>query len=215
MDIRSLIELKRNPGVVDFRPGDTVRVQARVVEGERERVQAFEGVVIRVRGGGINSNFTVRRISHGVGVERTFPFYSPLLEKVELLRAGQVRRAKLYYLRERRGKAARIKAGRRRRQEWGAGVAVQPAAEEAAPAEDIEAEEAEPAADAKVTEAEGEESGAEQAELVAAAEVTEAEGAEPVVEGAVGEGSEEGEAAKEPQASAEAEEERATPADEQ
>ena len=112
MDIQSLIDLKKNPSVAEFRPGDTVKVHARVVEGERERVQMFEGVVIRIRRGGVNSNFTVRRVSHGVGVERTFPFYSPVLEKVDLLRTGKVRRSRLYYLRELRGKAGRIKAGR-------------------------------------------------------------------------------------------------------
>lgn len=117
MDIRSLIEIKKNPNVADFRPGDSVRVHSRLVEGDRERVQVFEGVVIRLRRGGINSNFTVRRFSHGVGVERTFPLYSPLLQKVEVVRSGRVRRAKLYYLRGRRGKAARIKAGVRGRPE--------------------------------------------------------------------------------------------------
>jgi len=115
MDVRSLVELKKNPDIADFRPGDTLRVHCRVIEGDRERVQVFEGVVIRLRRGGINSNFTVRRISHGVGVERTFPLYSPLLQKVEVTRQGHVRRAKLYYLRERRGKAARIKAASRGR----------------------------------------------------------------------------------------------------
>src|SRR5581483_11578766 len=116
MDIQSLVEAKRNPNIASFRPGDRVKVYSKVVEGDRERIQAFEGEVIRVRGGGLNSNFTVRRISHGVGVERTFPFYSPLLDKVEVTRWGRVRRAKLYYLRERVGKAARIKASSRARQ---------------------------------------------------------------------------------------------------
>ncbi len=115
MDLRSIVQPKKNPKIPDFKPGDTVRVMARVVEGERERVQAFEGVVIRKRRGGINSNFTVRRVSHGVGVERTFPLYSPRLESVQVVRVGRVRRAKLYYLRKLVGKKARIRAGSRDR----------------------------------------------------------------------------------------------------
>ena len=115
MDLKSIVPLQKNPNIPDFRPGDTVRVMARVVEGDRERVQAFEGVVIRKRRGGINSNFTVRRISHGIGVERTFPLYSPRLESVKVVRVGRVRRAKLYYLRQRVGRKARIRAGSRDR----------------------------------------------------------------------------------------------------
>jgi large subunit ribosomal protein L19 len=92
-----------------FRAGDTVRVHVRIVEGDKERVQAFEGVVIRRRRGGNRSSFTVRKISYGVGVERTFPCASPRVEKVEVLAKGKVRRARLYYLRERTGKAARIR----------------------------------------------------------------------------------------------------------
>ena len=88
---------------------DTVRVHVKVVEGNRERIQAFEGVVIAKKGGGLTENFTVRRMSYGVGVERTFPIHSPRIDKIEVLRRGKVRRAKLYYLRERTGKAARIK----------------------------------------------------------------------------------------------------------
>jgi large subunit ribosomal protein L19 len=93
----------------DFRPGDTVAVQVKVMEGSRERLQAFEGVVIARRNRGINSSFTVRKISHGEGVERVFPLHSPLVERIEVKRRGDVSRAKLYYLRDRRGKAARIK----------------------------------------------------------------------------------------------------------
>lgn len=93
----------------DFRPGDTVRVHAKVVEGNRERIQVFEGVVIKRQNGGINETFTVRKISYGVGVERTFPLHSPRIDKIEVTRRGKVRRAKLYYLRNLRGKAARIK----------------------------------------------------------------------------------------------------------
>jgi large subunit ribosomal protein L19 len=92
-----------------FRPGDTVRVHVKVVEGTRERIQVFEGVVIKRRGGGISETFTARKISYGVGVERTFPVHSPKIAKIEVIRRGKVRRAKLYYLRNLRGKAARIK----------------------------------------------------------------------------------------------------------
>ncbi len=115
MDPKSLVQIKPNSNIPDFRSGDSVRVHARVAEGDRSRVQAFEGVVIRIRQRGPGSTFTVRRVSHGVGVERTFPYYSPLVEKVDVVRVGRVRRAKLYYLRERVGKAARIRAGSRAR----------------------------------------------------------------------------------------------------
>ena len=100
------IEAKRT--LPEFQPGDTVRVQVRVTEGTRTRVQAYEGVVIARSGAGLNENFTVRKISYGEGVERVFPVYSPLVEGVEIVRRGKVRRAKLYYLRDRRGKSARI-----------------------------------------------------------------------------------------------------------
>ena len=93
----------------NFRPGDTVKVHVKVIEGTRERIQVFEGVVIKRRGGGISETFTVRKISYGVGVERVFPLHSPKIAKLEVLRRGKVRRAKLYYLRKLRGKAARIK----------------------------------------------------------------------------------------------------------
>ncbi|ASA22286.1 50S ribosomal protein L19 [Paenibacillus donghaensis] len=99
--------------IPSFRPGDTLKVHVKVIEGTRERIQLFEGVVIKRRGGGIGETFTVRKISYGVGVERTFPINSPKLEKIEVTRRGKVRRAKLYYLRELRGKAARIKEIRR------------------------------------------------------------------------------------------------------
>ena len=99
--------------IPDFAPGDTIRVDVKVIEGTRERVQAFEGVCIARKNAGLNSAFTVRKISHGTGVERVFPLYSPRIAGIEVLRRGDVRRAKLYYLRTRRGKAARIaeKAG--------------------------------------------------------------------------------------------------------
>ncbi|PIC65653.1 50S ribosomal protein L19 [Sporosarcina sp. P13] len=92
-----------------FRPGDTLRLHVKIVEGTRERIQLFEGVVIKRQGGGISETFTVRKISNGVGVERTFPVHTPKLAKIEVTRRGKVRRAKLYYLRKLRGKAARIK----------------------------------------------------------------------------------------------------------
>lgn len=95
-----------------FRPGDTLKVHVKVVEGNRSRVQVFQGVVIRRQGSGIRETFTVRKISFGVGVERTFPVHSPNIEKIEVVSRGDVRRAKLYYLRERRGKAAKIKEKR-------------------------------------------------------------------------------------------------------
>lgn len=95
-----------------FGPGDTVRVHMRVTEGGRDRLQAFEGVVVGRKGGGIRESVTVRRISHGVGVERTFPLHSPRVEKIDILRKGRVRRAKLYYLREKIGKETRIKEKR-------------------------------------------------------------------------------------------------------
>ena len=96
----------------EFSPGDTVKVQLRVHEGDKERIQAFEGVVIRRRGDGLRATFTVRKVTYGVGVERTFPIHSPLLEKIERTRRGRVRRAKLYYLRKLKGKAARIREHR-------------------------------------------------------------------------------------------------------
>jgi large subunit ribosomal protein L19 len=106
-------QLEPNPNIPELRPGDTVRVHARIVEGDRERVQVFKGTVIRLRGGRANANFTVRRIaSHGVAVERTFLLYSPRIEKVEVVRRARVRRAQLYYLRGRRGKAARLREKR-------------------------------------------------------------------------------------------------------
>lgn len=99
-------------GLPSFVAGDTVRVHMRVAEGGRERLQAFEGTVIGRRGGGTREAFTVRRISHGIGVERTFPLHSPRVEKIEILRKGRVRRAKLYYLREKIGKESRVKEKR-------------------------------------------------------------------------------------------------------
>ena len=114
MNLDTVIPVTPNPKVQEFHPGDTVRVNLRVREGDRERVQPFEGVVIRRQGKGLGSSFTVRRVSRGIGVERTFPLYSPRLESVQVLRRGDVRRAKLYYLRGRFGRAARIKERRER-----------------------------------------------------------------------------------------------------
>ena len=98
--------------IPEFRPGDTVKVHVRVVEAGRERIQVFQGVVIRRQGGGLQETFTVRKISFGVGVERTFPVHSPIVDHIELVTRGDVRRAKLYYLRDLRGKAAKIKEKR-------------------------------------------------------------------------------------------------------
>ena len=109
----SIMETVKREGlreeIPDFRPGDTVRVSVRVREGEKERLQAFEGVCIARRGGGISETFTVRKVSGGIGVERVFPLHSPLVAKIEVVRRGRVRRAKLYYLRKLAGKAARIR----------------------------------------------------------------------------------------------------------
>jgi large subunit ribosomal protein L19 len=98
--------------VPDFRPGDTLKVHVRVVEGNRSRIQVFQGAVIRRQGGGIRETFTVRKVSFGVGVERTFPVHTPVIEKIEVVTRGDVRRAKLYYLRDLRGKKAKIKEKR-------------------------------------------------------------------------------------------------------
>ena len=119
--------------IPEFRPGDTVKVHVRVVEGNRSRIQVFQGVVIRRQGGGIRETFTVRKVSFGVGVERTFPVHTPVVEKIEVVTRGDVRRAKLYYLRELRGKAAKIKEKRDTTQVKAKGPATTPA--RATPAE--------------------------------------------------------------------------------
>ena len=110
--IQALEQEQLRSDIPDFAPGDTVRVHVKVVEGTRERIQAFAGVVIARSGTGVRETFTVRRISYGVGVERTFPVHSPRLDKIQLMRRGIVRRAKLYYLRNLTGKAARIRERR-------------------------------------------------------------------------------------------------------
>ncbi|GAB1155543.1 MULTISPECIES: 50S ribosomal protein L19 [Paenibacillus] len=107
--VQAITQEQLRKDIPSFRPGDTLKVHVKVIEGTRERIQLFEGVVIKRRGGGISETFTVRKISYGVGVERTFPLHSPKIDKIDVARRGKVRRAKLYYLRELRGKAARIK----------------------------------------------------------------------------------------------------------
>jgi len=108
LEQEQIAKLTANKEIPDFGPGDTVIVNVKVVEGERTRLQAYEGVCIGRSGGGINESFTVRKISYGEGVERVFPLYSPLVDSIKVVRRGKVRRAKLYYLRGRRGKSARI-----------------------------------------------------------------------------------------------------------
>jgi large subunit ribosomal protein L19 len=110
--IAELEQAQIRSDIPDFRPGDTLRVHVRVVEGSRSRIQVFQGIVIRRQGSGARETFTVRKISYSVGVERTFPVHSPSIDKIELVTRGRVRRAKLYYLRSLRGKAARIKERR-------------------------------------------------------------------------------------------------------
>jgi large subunit ribosomal protein L19 len=140
--------------VPDFRPGDTVKVHVRVVEGNRERVQVFQGVVIRRQGGGVRETFTVRKISFGVGVERTFPVHSPSIAKLELISRGRVRRAKLYYLRDLRGKKARI---RERRVDEAKLAAMVEAAAAAAAEDEVDEEEDLESAEATDVEAETQE----------------------------------------------------------
>ncbi len=112
MDMTSVVEVKPNPNIPALAPGDTVKVKIKIVEGERERAQIFQGVVIKIRRGGAGASFTVRRVAYGIGVERTFLLHSPLIEGLEIVRHGRVRRAKLYYLRGLSGKASRIKEKR-------------------------------------------------------------------------------------------------------
>ena len=114
LDREQMAKLSAGREIPDFGPGDTLQVNVKVVEGERSRVQTYEGVCIGRSGGGLNENFTVRKISYGEGVERVFPLYSPMIDSIKVVRRGKVRRAKLYYLRTRRGKSARIteRAGR-------------------------------------------------------------------------------------------------------
>lgn len=191
--------LKRS--VPEFGVGDTVRVSVRVVEGNRERIQVFEGVVMRRRSGGINMNFTVRRIaSHGIGVERTFLVHSPRVEKIEVVRRGVVRRAQLYYLRGLTGKAARIKERRYRPGIDGKNAAAAAAAAAALEAEQLEAMEAEEAEEEEFEgeeAVEAEEEYEEEEEAEAEEEAEETEEAEEVAEAEGGD---------EPEAETEAEE---------
>lgn len=113
IDIRTLEKEQLRSDIPAFQIGDTVRVNVKVVEGTRERIQAFEGVVIARKNGSVRETFTVRRVSHNIGVERTFPVHSPRIDSIEVIRSGRVRRAKLYYLRGRVGKAAKIRESRR------------------------------------------------------------------------------------------------------
>ncbi|MFW6306317.1 MAG: 50S ribosomal protein L19 [Bacillota bacterium] len=110
--IRGIENSQIKENLPEFNPGDTLRLMVKVVEGGKERLQPFEGVIIKRQGTGVRETFTIRKISHGVGVERTFPVHSPKLAEIKILKRGDVRRAKLYYLRERKGKAARIKEKR-------------------------------------------------------------------------------------------------------
>jgi large subunit ribosomal protein L19 len=110
--IAEIEQAQTRPDIPDFRPGDTLKVHVRVTEGNRSRIQVFQGVVIRRQGSGFRETFTVRKVSYGVGVERTFPVHSPSIDRIEPVTRGRVRRAKLYYLRDLRGKAARIKERR-------------------------------------------------------------------------------------------------------
>ena len=113
MNVIEMLEKEQMRGDIPaFRAGDTVKVHARIKEGEKERIQVFQGVVIRKRNGNTGATFTVRKVSYGIGVERIFPFHSPLIDKLEVLSRGKVRRSRLYYLRKLRGKAARIKEKR-------------------------------------------------------------------------------------------------------
>lgn len=130
MDIDTLVGAKRRSDMPKLKPGDTVAVRVKVVEGEKERIQVFQGVVIRMEGGGMNASFTVRRVTYGVGVERKFFFDSPRVEKVEVIKHSKVRRAKLYYLRQLSGKAGRLKEIRQLKE---LGLKVEEAKEEEGP----------------------------------------------------------------------------------
>ena len=127
LEVEQVKDLTAKRAVPEFGPGDTVRVNVKVVEGSRERIQAYEGVCIARRNAGLNSSFTVRKISYGEGVERVFPLHSPRIDEIQVVRRGDVRRAKLYYLRNRRGKSARIAEKRDIRPPKGSAAAAAPA----------------------------------------------------------------------------------------
>jgi large subunit ribosomal protein L19 len=142
MNITDILDVKVNPNIPALAPGDTVRVRQKVVEGDKTRIQVFQGVVIKIHKAAAGTNFTVRRVTSGVGVERTFPVYSPMIDGVEVVRHGKVRRAKLYYLRGLSARASRIKEKRIEK----LGEEIRPAA-----AAEPEAEAAQPAAEASAT----------------------------------------------------------------
>jgi len=192
MNVESLFEVKKNPRIPQLTPGDTVRVYIRVVEAGKERLQPFQGVVIRVKRGGVSASFTVRRIAYGVGVERSFPLYSPRVERVDVIRHGKVRRAKLYYLRGRSGKAARLKEHREGKEK---GLSLTQEAAVEVP-EGIAEAELEPELEAETVQAEAEEAAAEPAPEEAEAETSaEAKEAAPTMQ--VEEAAEEAETAAE------------------
>src|SRR6187549_3674831 len=153
--LNELDNASKRDDIPAFRPGDTVKVHVKVVEGTRSRVQVFQGVVIRRQGGGLQETFTVRKISFGVGVERTFPVHSPSIAKLEVVTRGKVRRAKLYYLRELRGKKARIKERRLSEDELAALAAAEAARAERANGDAPEDETSDEAAETDVESAEG------------------------------------------------------------
>jgi large subunit ribosomal protein L19 len=181
MDVSTLVQIKKNPKIPDITPGDTVRVSVKIVESGKERIQVFQGVVIKIKHGGNGAAFTVRHVAYGVGVERTFPFNSPLVDKVEIVRQGKVRRARLYYLRGLSGKAARRKikrVERKVREQVGEELLVAPPEEELPEEELVAQAPAEPEpAKAEVTEAPAkpEPAKAETTEAAAAPEPAKAE----------------------------------------
>lgn len=202
MDAHHLIEVKKNRNIPEFRAGDTVQVNYRVTEGERSRIQPFIGVVIRRTGGTSPAAcFTVRHIARGFGVERTFPIYSPHVDSVEIQRYGKVRRAKLFYLRERSGRAARIKELTIVPEWRKAGVVLPPEEEVAVLQEELEAEPVVEKVVVDTTETEPEEASSEEAS------VDEAPAEEPVAEEATAEGATEETATEEPEASEEKQQE--------
>ena len=188
MDIASLIDIKKNLKIPDIAPGDTVKVSARIVEAGKERIQVFQGVVLKIKRGGTGASFTVRHVAYGIGVERTFPLNSPLVEKVEVVRQGKVRRSRLYYLRSLSGKEARRKIKRVERKAKQVGeelLEVEP--EEVLEPEDVLPEEPEAAVEEEaeaVAEEKTEEAVEEKPEAVAAEEAP-AETPEPEPEAVV------------------------------
>jgi large subunit ribosomal protein L19 len=185
MDVASLIDIKKNPKIPDIAPGDTVKVSARIVEAGKERVQVFQGVVLKIKHGGTGASFTVRHVAFGIGVERTFPFNSPLVEKVEVVRQGKVRRSRLYYLRSLSGKEARRKIKRVERKVRQAGEELIEAEAEEVLVEDMEAPTEEEAAavaegKAEVVEEEETEGAVEEKPEAVVVEEAPAEAPEPV-----------------------------------